>query len=217
MFLHAGWMHLIFNMIGLYFFGPRLEDRLGGSRFLTLYFLSGITGALLHIIGGVSGILLAVPFNPWVPMVGASGAVFGVLMGFAMYWPRERIYIWGVLPVESRVLVAVLTVVSLYLGWQGGGNVAHFAHLGGFLGGFLYLKWWERSSPAAKFRAKAKPKPKKVTHSDADIAKWQRIRKDDMHPVNAEELDRILDKINSEGIGSLKPDEKEFLERFSAR
>jgi membrane associated rhomboid family serine protease len=217
MFLHAGWMHLIFNMIALYFFGPRLEDRLGGKRFLMLYFLSGVCGAVLHIIGGVTGLLLAVPFNPWVPMVGASGAVFGILMGFAMYWPHERIFIMGVLPVEARVLVAVLTVVSLYFGWQGGGSVAHFAHLGGFLGGFLYLKWWERSSPAAKFRATAKPKPKKVSESAADIAKWQRIRRDEMHPVNVEELDRILDKINAEGAASLKPDEREFLERFSAR
>ena len=217
MFLHAGWMHLIFNMIGLYFFGPRLEDRLGSKRFLLLYFLSGVCGALLHVLGGIAGVVLAVPFNPWVPMVGASGAVFGILMGFAMYWPRERIFIWGVLPVEARVLVAVLTVVSLYLGWQGGGNVAHFAHLGGFLGGFLYLKWTERSSPAAKFRAKAQPKPKKISDSSADIAKWQRIRRDDMHPVNIEELDRILDKINAEGVASLKTDEREFLDRFSGR
>jgi membrane associated rhomboid family serine protease len=104
MFLHAGWMHLIFNMIGLYFFGPRLEDRLGGRQFLLLYFLSGIAGAILHVTGGIAVTLLSVPFNPWVPMVGASGAVFGVLMGFALYWPRERIYIWGVLPVEARVL-----------------------------------------------------------------------------------------------------------------
>ncbi len=217
MFLHAGWMHLIFNMIGLYFFGPRLEDRLGGRQFLLLYFLSGIAGAILHVTGGIAVTLLSVPFNPWVPMVGASGAVFGVLMGFALYWPRERIYIWGVLPVEARVLVAVLTVVSLYLGWQGGGNVAHFAHLGGFLGGFLYLKWWERSSPAAKFRAKAKPKTKTISNDSADMAKWQRIPRDDLHPLNREELDRILDRIGVSGMSSLTADERDFLERFSSR
>lgn len=207
MFLHAGIMHLLFNMIGLYFFGPRLEDRLGGRQFLWLYLLSGITGALL-----------SVPFTPRVAIVGASGAVFGVLMGFALYWPRERIYIWGILPVEARVLVAVMTVASLYFGWQGGGNVAHFAHLGGFLGGFLYLKWWERRSPAAQFRAKAKPKAKvKTPNGAADIKRWQGIRREDMHPVNNEELDRILDKIGSGGVSSLTPDEREFLERFSAR
>ncbi len=205
MFLHADLMHLGFNMFGLFFFGRRLEDRLGGRNFLWLYFLSGITGALLYS-----------PFNPWMPMVGASGAVYGVLMGCAMYWPRQVIHLFGVVPAEMRVIVAVLTVVSLYLGWVGGGNVAHFAHLGGFLGGFLYLKWWERRSPAAQFRAKASPK-KKTAASTADIQRWQRIRREDMHPVNHEELDRILDKISSDGVASLTPDEREFLERFSAR
>ena len=207
MFLHAGLMHLLFNMIGLFFFGPRLEQRLGGKQFLGLYFLSGIVGAVLSF-----------PFTPTAAIVGASGAVYGVLIGFAMYWPRERIYIWGVLPIESRVLVILLTILSLYGGVGGsGGNVAHFAHLGGFLGGFLYLKWWERSSPAAKFRAKAKPKVKKAVLGDSDIGRWQRIRRDDMHPVNREELDRILDKISATGVSSLTPAEKEFLERFSAR
>ena len=172
----------------------------------------------LYMLSGITGALLSIPFTPRVAIVGASGAVFGVLMGFALYWPRERIYIWGILPVEARVLVAVRTVASLYFGWQGGGNVAHFAHLGGFLGGFLYLKWWERRSPAAQFKAKAKTKPKtKLSNSAADIKRWQNIRRDDMHPVNNEELDRILDKISSDGVSSLTHEEREFLERFSAR
>ena len=205
MFLHDGFMHLLFNMIGLYFFGPRLEDRMGSRQFLWLYLLSGVVGGVLSFL------------TPWVLIVGSSGAVFGVLMGFALYWPRQVIYLFGVVPVEARVLVAVLTVVSLYLGWMGGGTVAHFAHLGGFLGGFLYLKWWERNSPAAKFKARAKPNTKKVSGSSADVAKWQRIRRENMHPVNREELDRILGKISSNGVSSLTAEEREFLERFSAR
>lgn len=208
MFLHAGLMHLLFNMIGLFFFGPRLEQRLGGRHFLWLYFLSGITGALVSF-----------PFTPRVAIVGASGAVFGVLIGFAKYWPRERIYIWGILPIEARVLVIILTLLALSGGFGGsGGNVAHFAHLGGFLGGFLYLKWWERRSPAARFRTKAQAKPKaKAVNGAADIVRWQRIRREDLHPVNNEELDRILDKISADGVSSLTADEREFLERFSAR
>ena len=208
MFLHAGLMHLLFNMIGLYFFGPRLEQRLGGKQFLALYFLSGVTGAVISF-----------PFTPRAAIVGASGAVFGVLMGFAMYWPRERIYIWGILPIESRVLVIILTLLALSGGFGGsGGNVAHFAHLGGFLGGFLYLKWWERRSPAAQFRTKSKARPKRRKGTEAvDLRRWQSIRRDDMHPVNSEELDRILDKINASSVSSLTADEREFLERFSTR
>lgn len=207
MFLHAGLTHIGFNMFALFIFGRRLEERMGGRQFLWLYFLSGIMGAVLSL-----------PFTPRAPIVGASGAVYGVMMGFALYWPRARIYIFGILPLEAGTFVVLMTLLSLYSGWQGGGNVAHFAHLGGFLGGFLYLKWWEKHSPAAEFKTKAQTKAKKKLSSEAtDIRKWQRIRRDDMHPVNSEELDRILDKISASGVTSLTTEEREFLDRFSAR
>src|SRR5574338_505350 len=86
MFLHGGYGHIIFNMIALFFFGPRVVARLGPSRFAILYFLSGITGALLSLV-----------FSP-AAVVGASAAVYGVMLAFAYYWPRDLIYIWGVLP-----------------------------------------------------------------------------------------------------------------------
>jgi membrane associated rhomboid family serine protease len=208
MFLHAGIWHLVFNMLALYFFGPRLESRLGSRQFLSLYFISGIMGAVLSFL-----------FSPNAAIVGASGAVFGVLLGFARYWPRERIYIWGVLPIEARTLVIIATLLSLYFGFSGGGgNVAHFGHLGGFLGGFLYLKWWDRSSPAARFKAKAQAPVRTGSGGEGtDVRRWQRIKRDDMHPVNQEELDRILDKIGASGVGSLTSDERDFLERFSGR
>lgn len=208
MFLHAGVWHLFFNMLGLFFFGPRLEARLGGRAFLVLYFASGIMGGLLSF-----------PFTPRAAIVGASGAVFGVLLGFARYWPRERIYIWGVLPIEARTLVVIMTLLALMGGFGGtGSGVAHFAHLGGFLGGFLYLKWWERQSPAAQFKKKSGHGVKRRSGGDAsDLRRWSRIDKDGMHPVNREELDRILDKIGSEGTDRLSADERDFLERLSAR
>src|SRR5512132_304369 len=93
MFVHAGIGHIAFNMLGLYFFGPRVEQRLGGAHFLSLYLVSGLGGAALSFL------------TPTVSIVGASGAVFGVFMAFAHYWPRERVMIWGVLPMEARVLV----------------------------------------------------------------------------------------------------------------
>jgi membrane associated rhomboid family serine protease len=204
MFLHAGLWHILFNMLALFFFGPRLEARLGGRHFLGLYLVSGLTGALL-----------SVPFSPFAQIVGASGAVFGVLLGFARYYPRERIYIWGILPIEARALVIIMTVLSLWGGFAGrGSGVAHFAHLGGFLGGFLYLKWRERRSPAALFKAKASPLANRKPPAPADVEKWRRIRREDLHPVNRDELDRILDKISAAGIASLTPDERAFLERF---
>jgi len=204
MFLHAGFGHLLFNMLGLYFFGPRVESRLGGRRFLGLYLTSGLVGALLSIV------------TPYARIVGASGAVFGVMLGFARYWPREPIYLWGVFPVEARVLVVVTTVLALWGAFsRATGGIAHFAHLGGYVGGFVYLRWMEARSPAARFRAQLAPKPKRT--SDADIERWRRIDAGALHPVNREELERVLAKVNTQGIPGLTPGEREFLERFSAR
>jgi len=90
--------------------------------------------------------------------------------------------------------------------------VAHFAHLGGFAGGFLYLKLMEARSPAARFRARARPAPER---GGTDVDRWRRIDRRALHPVNREELERVLAKIDADGTGSLTPEERVFLERFS--
>jgi membrane associated rhomboid family serine protease len=203
MFLHGGLWHLFFNMLALFFFGPRLEYRLGGGHFLGLYFTSGVSGALLSVL------------TPNVPIVGASGAVFGVLLGFARFWPREQIYIWGVIPAQAWVLVAVMTGLSLFGGFSGGGSIAHFAHLGGFAGGFLYLKWMESRSPAKKFKQKASAAVRNPVSERSDLKRWETIPRDELHPVNRDELDRVLEKIKAGGVGSLTPDERAFLDRFT--
>ena len=112
MFLHGGIGHLFFNMLALYFFGPELEARLGGPAFLGLYFISGVTGGLLSL-------LLA----PNAAIIGASGAVFGVMLGYAWFWPRNRILIWGIIPIGARYLVLLMTAISLWSGngWSGTG------------------------------------------------------------------------------------------------
>lgn len=206
MFLHGGLGHLFFNMLSLFFFGPRIEARLGSRRFLILYFVSGIAGALLSLI-----------FSPNAAVIGASGAVFGIMLAFASFWPRDQILIWGILPVEARVLVIAMTALALFGGFTGAqGGIAHFAHLGGFLGGWLSLKWFERHSDTRKWQAKVAPAPPRES-SESSLARWRRIRRDSLHEVNRAELDRILDKISSQGMGSLTPGDREFLERFSAR
>jgi hypothetical protein len=152
--------------------------------------------------------------TPQAAVIGASGAVFGVFFAFAKFWPRAQIFIWGVLPVEARTLVIVATVLSLWFGYRGGGGVAHFAHLGGYLGAWLFLRFAERTSAAAAFKAKAAVvQPKRVDQQD--VARWRRIQGANLHPVNREELDRILDKISSTGLDSLTTPERAFLERFS--
>ena len=208
MFLHAGFMHILFNMIGLYFFGPRLEARIGSRDFLFLYLLSGITGAVLSFF-----------LTPGAAIVGASGAVFGVLYGFAHYWPRERIYIWGVLPVPARGMVLGLAALSIWFGISGGSaGVAHFAHLGGFAGGWGYLKIRERRSKA--FQRKATPgrtsTVDKVTgKAGREQRKWEEIDLDALHEINRTEVERIRKKIDEEGAGSLTTDERAFMNRMA--
>ncbi len=201
MFLHAGFWHLFFNMLGLYFFGPRLEATLGSSRFLRLYFISGISGGLLSFV-----------FAPFTPIIGASAAVFGIFYGFAHFWPKEQLYIWGIVPVEARWFVAGMTVLSL-LGGFGGfeQGIAHFAHLGGFVGGFVTIRWMEKRSRAARFRKMTEPAPPQAE----DITRWMNIPREGMHEVNREELDRIQEKLRTGGVGSLTPTEIAFLNRFS--
>ena len=199
MFLHGDLMHLLFNMLALFFFGPRVEDRILSRPFAILYFLSGITGALLSVI-----------FSPGSPIIGASGGVFGVMLAFAWFWPHEKIFIWGVLPVPARVLVILTTLFALWSGFGGvGGGIAHFAHLGGYLGAFVYLRWLDRKRTAFKRRATAAP-PDAVRR----VAGYKAIDLTSVHEVNRGEISRILDKINAQGLGSLTPRETTFLSSF---
>jgi membrane associated rhomboid family serine protease len=200
MFLHAGFMHFFFNMLALYFFGPRLEMRLGGRRFIGLYLTSGVAGAVMSLV------------TPYAAIIGASGAVFGVMLGYAHFWPRDAVYVFF-LPMEARWLVVLMTAMSLFGAWQHQGGIAHFAHLGGFVGGFLYLRWIELRSPAVQFRAATAPPARSST---ADLDRWRRVQPETLHPVNREEYERVMAKVDLAGAASLTPDERAFLDRFSA-
>jgi membrane associated rhomboid family serine protease len=204
MFLHADFSHILFNMLGLYFFGPRVELELGSRRFLTLYFLSGIAGAVLSLV-----------FAPHSAIVGASGAIFGVFLAFAYHWPREPIYIWGILPVEARWMVVGMTALSLFGGFGGGGDgIAHFAHLGGYIGAYAYLKFLD-SRAGARLREGGFVVPT-TTPGRGAIERWGSIDREKLHEVNRDELDRIRAKLMTTGPASLTPQEIAFLERFSA-
>jgi membrane associated rhomboid family serine protease len=202
MFLHGGLSHLFFNMLGLFVFGPPLERRLGSNRFLGLYFVGGIAGAIASFA------------SPHVAIVGASAGVFAVSLGFARYWPNAVVLIWGIIPVRAWLLVVIMTVMAL-LGAQGHGDpgVAHLAHLGGFAGGFIYLKLLEARTGAAAFRAVAAPSATGVT--DDDVARWRGVPLEAMHPINREEFERVLKKIDQQGLGSLTGDERAFLDRLA--
>jgi membrane associated rhomboid family serine protease len=201
MFLHAGLMHLAFNMLGLFFFGPRVEERLGSRNFLILYLISGLTGALASLIT-----------SPSAAVLGASGAVFGVMLAFAWFWPDMPIHIWGIIPIPARMLVILTTVFSLWSGLGGvRSNVAHFAHLGGYLGAWLYLKWLDRKRLDFKKKATGSAPPvRELTFSKRPDVDLQKV-----HEVNRAEVNRILDKISAHGMSALTAQERLFLSNFA--
>lgn len=201
MFLHANFSHILFNMLGLFFFGPRLEAQLGSSRFLAVYFGSGIVGGLLSFL------------TPLSPIVGASGAVYGVTAGFAHHWPHEAIYIWGMLPVRAWLYIVIMAAMSIFGGFGGDmGNIAHFAHLGGIAGGYALVRVFE-SRPRQKRWSSNRP----PSFSRGDLDRWSRIQREKLHEVNRAEFDRIMAKIHEEGVGSLTGSERVFLDNFSNR
>ncbi len=203
MFVHdtQGIMHILFNMLALFFFGPRLELELGSKHFLGLYFVSGLTGALLHLV-----------FSPAASIIGASGAIFGVMIGYAYFWPRDKVYIWGILPIEVRIMVILMTALSLFGGFGPvSDGIAHFAHLGGFAGGILYLWLLRYRGRIQKVQAKIVEPIARA----ADMHKWKSIRRENLHEVNRDEFDRIIKKLDASGVANLTETEKEFLDRFS--
>jgi membrane associated rhomboid family serine protease len=174
MFLHGGWAHIIFNMFALYSFGAVIEQIMGSKKFLSFYFICGIGAIVLqmivqaievHAITGQLG--LAIPEleasylqygkdaqKLWdifhAPMVGASGAIFGLLIAFGMIFPNAELMIMFIpVPVKAKYIIPVYVLIelSLGIGQFGGDNVAHFAHLGGAVLGFIMVKLWHLQGP----------------------------------------------------------------------
>lgn len=141
-FLHGGLSHLVFNMFGLFMFGAELERVWGSKRLLVFYFASVIVAALTQL-------LVAAWSGSPNPTVGASGGLFGLLAGFAMLFPNRRIVpLIPPIPMPAWLFVVIYGVIELFLGVTGSmSGVAHFAHLGGILGGWLTLRYWRGQVP----------------------------------------------------------------------
>lgn len=142
-FLHGGWLHLLFNLFGIFMFGADIERLFGRQRFLIYYFASVVAAGVTQLVTS------AMMGGPGYPTIGASGGLFGLLLAFGLYFPRRTILlIFPPIPMPARVFVFVYAAVELYLGVTGTlQGIAHFAHLGGMLGGFLMLYYWRRRPP----------------------------------------------------------------------
>lgn len=132
LFVHDGVSHILFNMLALLFFGIGVERAMGSKEFLLFYFVCGI-------LDGIFSVLIYIMLGWQVFLVGASGAIYAVLFAYAVLFPRNRVYIWGVLPVRAPILVAGYAVIEFVSQIYGGGGVAHIAHLMGFVFAWLYF------------------------------------------------------------------------------
>ena len=213
MFVHADFMHIFVNMLVLFFFGPSLESKWGSREFTKFY-----------LIAGLGAIAFSFLFQS-VAVIGASGAVYGVMLAFAMNWPRAPIYIWGIFPVQAWLLIGFFFLMSLFSAFGGaGGGVAHFAHLGGIVTAFLYLKMdWRLPSAANSAKKTARrvrrlaivPRDEDEDRQMAEVAQGQRKQEEERQILDA--VDQVLDKISQHGMGSLTSAERKLLDEVSRR
>lgn len=218
-FLHVGLLHLICNLIGIWFFGRFVEERLGANRMLRIYFTCGVLGGLTQAI-----MAFIVPqFFGVASVVGASAGFLGLLAAFAMMEPGAEILVFFVLPVKAiHMLVASVGVALFFTIVPSDPGIAHAAHLGGLLCGVAYIRWgleWEQRFTerlrARRFRP-LRINRELVRAPASKKAFWQRskVTEEDLSATEyiSREVDPILDKISAHGIQSLTDRERKILE-----
>jgi len=198
MFLHGGFFHVYFNMFVLWMFCSELEREWGTKEFLKYYFITGV-GA------GVINLLLS---NA--PTIGASGAVYGIMVAYALRYPDRMVYIYFMFPVKVKYLMGFLTLVSFFSTFGSyGDGIAHAAHLGGIVIGFVYLKYWQIMYKIKK--ALGNVGGKSDSGSNLKYTKGG----DDKTEYYRRVIDELLDKINRVGYLKLTEEEKKLLEEGS--
>lgn len=215
MFFHIDPFHLLFNMMAVWMFGSDLEEKWGSKLYLKYYLICGIgAGFFIAFLPVLIG-------QPSAMTLGASGAVFGILLAYAIYWPDRRLLFMFIFPIKTRYFVLIMGVISLYFTFNSGqsGNISHVGHLGGLITGYLYLLWVAHSSGRS---------------SHAQISFWKRInpfyrikmnkqrklwlkRQQELFEMDDMEtrVDKLLDKISKQGYKSLSEAEKKFLKKAS--
>lgn len=213
MFMHGGFMHLLFNMFALWMFGMELENQWGSKKFFLYYMMCGI-GA------GLSNLFIAPLFAQAGPTVGASGAIYGILVTFGVLFPDRPIFVYFLLPIRARYFVLLYILLEIYAGVTGTSDgIAHFAHLGGAAVGVFYLMMerqgfsFERLFPRKKLTYISSGKEYEYAATDkwnVSDASYFDIHNDE-EKMDQERVDEILDKINQKGYQSLTDEEKKIL------
>jgi membrane associated rhomboid family serine protease len=218
-FLHANVLHLLFNMMGLWFFGPVVERYLGGKRYGAFYLLCGICGAAMYLLLNFLGtkmlqfnpqlqVPFLLPLEPTTPLVGASAGVFGVIMAAAFLAPNAEVLLYFFIPMPLRNLAYALVGITLLTLWTQGENAGgEAAHLGGAIAGFVLIRRPNLLHALFDWLGSVDP-----------TSRSRRVRAARRRgAVASGEIDRILDKIRRLGLHSLTEDERETLRMASRR
>ncbi|HVO76266.1 MAG TPA: rhomboid family intramembrane serine protease [Ignavibacteriaceae bacterium] len=217
-FMHGGFAHIFFNMFSLWMFGMEIENLWGSKKFLYYYLLCGISAGIFHLalsplLTGGTG-----------PTIGASGAIFGVLVAFGMIFPNRYIFLYFLVPVKAKYLIAFFILIEIFAINSTAPTVAHLAHLGGALAGFIFIMFDPHTDAEIKYLFKKSsygrtPKPfnpfdglknRFKKKEEPEEAKFYDIKEED-EGISQEEIDKILDKISQSGYQNLTEKEKRIL------
>jgi len=218
----ASFGHIFFNMLMLWMFGMEIENIWGSKKFLTYYLICGISAGIFQLF--IPQLLGSVP----APTIGASGAIFGVMIAFAMMFPDQYIFLWFLIPIKAKYLIGFLFFLELFLIGDAGSNVAHLAHLGGAIAGFIFImldkntfvplknSFRKMSGSGKGFTTFENPfsgigNAFKKKESDIEEARFYDLNNKDDNGISQEDIDKILDKISQSGYQNLTEKEKKIL------
>ena len=192
LFFHGGIWHVLINMFVLWMFGSELERLWGKLRFLKYYFITGIGSGMITALLNLSSIT---------PVVGASGAVFGVLMAYGITYPNRTIYLYGIIPIRSMLFVIAVGFIAFVSSFDGTSRISHITHLSGMIIGYLILKRrWQFND--IWFSIRKKTLEYQIQREERKISHRQELENN---------IDKILDKINDHGFKSLSDKEEKQL------
>jgi membrane associated rhomboid family serine protease len=234
MFVHAWLAHLAFNMFTLWMFAPRLEQEWGTRPFVLFYLWCGVGGAIAHLI-----------FAQHSAVIGASGAISGVLVAYAIRWPDEEVYLFGVIPMKSRWLILAMLGMNTIFALSPNSRIDWTAHVGGMAFGWIFLKlysaggisrvkgWVSAVPDEPEDMPRAVPRGRQPTRDrssgvDEVVARSNALALRESKPIQhvprqetpkeyAAKVNRVLDKISQQGIASLTRDERRILEEMSRK
>jgi membrane associated rhomboid family serine protease len=193
MFLHGSFFHIFFNMLMTWFMGNTLESVWGGQKLLKYYLTCGLGGALFFMIFNFNSIV-----------IGASAAVFGLYLAYAILFPNNYVYIYFLFPIRAKYFVTFIALVQLAYGIRGPSGIAYFAHLGGMVAGLFFFRkeimntrFWRKTSRW--------------------WGSYQQTRREEWEGQESAKIDSILDKIASKGYENLSSTEKRILENYSRK